>query len=104
MRASRSILVSSISAALLAWQPYARAQEGDQSGPRFEVYGFAMTDVGYNFGTIDPDWFDVVRPTKLPSAPGEFGRNGRLFFGVRQSRLGFKASLPTAIGELKTIF
>ena len=32
----------------------------------FEVYGFAMLDAGYQFKQNDPDWFDVVRPTKLP--------------------------------------
>lgn len=72
--------------------------------PRLEVYGHAMTDMGYNFGTSDPDWFDTLRPTKLPAFPGEFGANGRWFMGVRQSRFGVKAELPTAIGELKTTF
>ena len=32
----------------------------------FEVYGFILTDGGYNFNSIDPNWFDVMRPTKLP--------------------------------------
>lgn len=80
----------------------ASAQEEEKpSGTRLEVYGFAQTDTGYNFGTIDPDWYDVVRPTKLPSFDGEFGRNGRVFFSVRQSRLGFKSYVPTDLGELK---
>ena len=33
----------------------------------FQMYGFAMLDAGYNFGQINPDWFDVMRPTKLPA-------------------------------------
>ena len=33
----------------------------------FQVYGFAMTDMGYNANQIHPDWYDVVRPTKLPT-------------------------------------
>src|SRR5439155_7472510 len=33
-----------------------------------DIYGFAMLDSGYNFGRIDPDWFDVVRPVTLPSS------------------------------------
>src|SRR5205814_2771670 len=33
---------------------------------KFEVYGYVMTDAGYNFNQIQSDWFDVVRPTKLP--------------------------------------
>jgi hypothetical protein len=88
----------------MAFPARGRAEEPDHSGPGMEIYGFAMTDVGYNFGTSDPDWFDVVRPTKLPSSSGEFGRDGRLFFGVRQSRMGVKAWLPTPIGEIKTVF
>ena len=32
-----------------------------------DLYGFIMLDTGYDFKTNDPDWFDVVRPTKLPS-------------------------------------
>src|SRR5690242_6554594 len=48
---------------------------------RLEVYGYVMTDLGYNFQTIDPNWFDVMRPTKLPSFRGEFGRDGRTFAG-----------------------
>jgi hypothetical protein len=31
-----------------------------------DFYGFAMLDSGYDFGQIDPAWFDVIRPTKLP--------------------------------------
>lgn len=27
-----------------------------------------MTDFGYDLRSNDPDWFDVVRPTKLPSS------------------------------------
>ena len=70
----------------------------------FEVYGFAMLDAGYQFKQNDPDWFDVVRPTKLPSFPNEFAPNGNTYFGVRQSRLGVKSSTPTKYGELKTQF
>ena len=81
--------------------PAGAQDEEKSSGPSLEVYGFAMTDTGYNFGTIDPDWFDVVRPTKLPSFDGEFGGEGRFFFGVRQSRFGMKSLLPTRMGDLK---
>ena len=64
----------------------------DQKGEStFEVYGFAMLDAGYQFKQNDPDWFDVVRPTKLPSFPNEFAPNGNTYFGVRQSRLGVRA-------------
>ena len=45
----------------------ARAED-EPTTPTFEVFGFAMTDSGYDFGTNDQAWYDVVRPSKLPSA------------------------------------
>lgn len=70
-----------------------------------DIYGFAQLDMGYDFGQNDPDWFDVVRPTKLPSFQNEFsGRDGIFYASVRQTRFGVKSYLPTALGELKTIF
>ena len=70
----------------------------------FQIYGFAMLDAGYQFKQNHPDWFDVIRPTKLPSFPNEFAPNGKTYFGVRQSRLGVKSTTPTKYGELKTQF
>jgi len=70
----------------------------------FQMYGFAMLDAGYNFGQINPDWYDVVRPTKLPAFENEFGPSGNVFFSVRQTRWGVKTTVPTGIGDLKTIF
>src|SRR5690348_1000676 len=72
--------------------------------PEFDLYGFAMLDAGYDFGQIDPNWFDVERPTKLPAFPNEFGQNGNFFTGVRQTRFGVQALVPTKRGELKTVF
>ena len=69
-----------------------------------DFYGFAMLDSGYNFGQIDPNWYDVVRPTKLPAYPNEFGGSGNVFAGVRQTRFGVKSSTPTHLGDLNTIF
>lgn len=69
-----------------------------------EIYGHAMLDMGYQTKQNDPDWFDVVRPTKLPSFDDEFGDDGNFFSGVRQSRLGVKTSTPTSAGTIKTIF
>jgi hypothetical protein len=84
--------------------PTPAPQPAVQDPAHLDIYGFAMLDNGYNLGRINPDWFDVVRPTKLPSTPDEFGKNGSWFAGVRQSRLGFKGFLPTSKGEIKTIF
>jgi hypothetical protein len=81
------------------------AQNADTSKFKvFEIYGFAMTDAGYNFSQINPDWYDVMRPTKLPAYANEFGTDGNVYFSVRQSRLGFKSWIPTKIGTIKTIF
>jgi nucleoside-specific outer membrane channel protein Tsx len=70
----------------------------------FEIYGFAMLDIGHNFTQIHPDWFDTLRVTRLPSFEDEFGHDNSTFAGVRQSRLGFRTSTPTSLGDLKTIF
>ncbi len=86
---------------LAALSPAARAQE---TKPQLSIYGFAMLDMGYDMKQNDPSWFDVMRPTKLPSYANQFGADGRFYSGVRQSRLGVKGSFPTALGELKTQF
>ena len=75
-----------------------------QQSTEMTIYGHAMLDMGYQTKQNDPDWFDVVRPTKLPSFEGEFGDDGTFFSSVRQSRLGVKTSTPTSAGPLKTIF
>ena len=85
----------------------ARAQSqpsADESKSSMEIYGFAMLDMGHNFTQINPDWYDTLRVTRLPSFKDEFGKDNSSFAGVRQSRLGVKTSTPTSLGELKTIF
>ena len=87
-----------------AEQPAAKAQDDKKGGSTFEVYGFAMLDMGFQFKQNHPDWFDVIRTTKLPSFKDEFGPDGHTYFGVRQSRLGVRSSTPTKYGDLKTQF
>jgi len=70
----------------------------------FDFYGFVMLDAGYDTKQVDPAWYDVMRPTKLPAFEDEFGADGNTFFGVRQTRFGVKSSTPTDIGTLKTQF
>jgi len=72
--------------------------------PTFEIYGFAMLDMGHNFDQINPAWFDTLRLTKLPAFKDEFGHDNSTFSGVRQSRLGVRSTTPTAMGDLKTTF
>jgi hypothetical protein len=80
-------------------------EEKDPIGDKtFEVYGHVQLDSGYNLGQIDPNWFDVVRPTKLPAFKNQFGQDGSVFFSVRQTRFGVKSSTPTSLGDLKTLF
>jgi hypothetical protein len=81
---------------------YAQAPADDK--PTFDIYGFAMLDMGFDFKQNDPNWFDVVRPTRLPAFQDEFGKDGRWYSGVRQSRFGVKSSVPTELGALKTTF
>jgi hypothetical protein len=63
-----------------------------------------MLDIGGNFTQINPNWFDTLRLTRLPSFENEFGEDGSTFAGVRQSRLGVRSTTPTAVGDLKTTF
>ena len=80
--------------------------EAAKSEPKgtFNIYGHVMLDSGYNFGQIDPNWYDVMRPTKLDAYKDEFAPSGTVFFSVRQTRFGVKTSSPTKYGDLKTWF
>ncbi len=76
----------------------------DDGATKIDLYGFAMLDTGYQSGQNDPDWFDVVRPTKLPSFKDEFGEDGQWFSSVRQTRFGVKSNTDTSLGNLYTVF
>jgi hypothetical protein len=87
---------------LFLFFPAVSSAQGDKAS--FEIYGFIITDAGYNFNSIDADWFDVMRPTKLPKFKDQFGPSGNYFISVRQSRLGFRSTTQTNWGQLKTQF
>ena len=91
-------------ACVLAFATLAGFAQGTENKTRLDIYGFAMLDMGYQAESNDHDWFDVIRPTKLPAFEGEFGEDGRTYAGVRQSRFGIKGFIPTSKGEIKTIF
>ena len=78
--------------------------QDEEKQKSLEIYGFVMTDIGYNFGQTDAAWFDVMRTSKLPSYENQYGTNGNVYFSVRQTRFGVKSFNKTALGELKTIF
>src|SRR5262245_12797564 len=80
---------------------YSFSQENKSS---FEAYGTIAVDAGYNFNSIQPDWFDVMRPTKLPKYKNEFGPEGNIYYSVRQTKFGVRSSTKTKLGELKTQF
>jgi hypothetical protein len=80
----------------------AQKQETDKT---MEVFGFVMMDSGYDFGRINPDWYDTMRPTQLLDQEGnEYENQGNYFMGVRQTSLGIKNFVNTSMGQLKTNF
>jgi len=80
------------------------SQDEEKPQSTIDLYGFAMLDMGYQKNQNDPDWFDVLRPTKLPAFENQFGGDGHFFAGVRQTRFGVKGNTQTSMGEVKTIF
>jgi hypothetical protein len=75
-----------------------------EPGPRMQIYGFAALNLIYDFDQMNPDWYDMERPSKLPAFPNEFGENGNFWASVRQTRFGVRSWLPTSLGEVRTEF
>jgi hypothetical protein len=73
-------------------------------GPRLQFYGFAALNLIEDVDQMNPDWYDMMRPSKLPSYPDEFGQNGNFWASVRQTRFGVRSWLPTGLGEVRTEF
>jgi len=70
-----------------------------------EIFGFIMMDSGYDFGRINPDWYDTMRPTQLLDKEGnEYQPQGSYFMSVRQTAFGVKNYVETPMGQLKTLF
>jgi hypothetical protein len=96
--------LTALALALVSTQVSAQQPAADEPKPRLDIYGFAMLDFGFNFTSINPNWFDTMRVTRLPTFDEEFGKDGSTFAGVRQTRFGAKGFMPTALGELRTTF
>jgi len=72
--------------------------------PSLEVYGFGMVDAIADFNQNNPDWYDVVRPSRLPNVEKQFGEDGHFYMSPRQSRMGVKAVMPTSNGDVTAQF
>ena len=115
-RTGRSFVLATLLIALVTGNAFAQAvtpqngtganskKQPNDTSTTIEIYGFAMGDNIYDFGTNNPDWFDVVRPSKLPSFSGEFGRQHRTWLSARQTRFGVKAAVPTYGKDFKVVF
>jgi hypothetical protein len=103
IRQSRTGLVTAIATAvgLAGTSMSVSAAEGEKS---FEVYGFAQLDYIQDFGRVNPDWEDTLRPSRIPTDDEQFGDDGQANLSVKQSRFGVKAALPTSKGDINTKF
>ena len=85
-------------------QAQAQAPAPAASTPTIEIYGFGQADAIVDFRQNDPNWYDVLRPSKLPSFRHEFGNDGHFYLSPRQSRFGATGTLPTPNGDVKATF
>lgn len=74
------------------------------TGPSFEVYGFAMADYIQDFKRVNPAWEDTLRPSRIPTTAGQYGSDGQASLSPKQSRLGVQANLPVEGKDLYTKF
>lgn len=86
----------------------ARAQDdgstrGQDARPRVEISGAIVTSAIHDFHQVDPAWFDVLRPSKLPALDDEFGRDGRQWFSIRPTRVTVRPVVPTSLGEIRGV-
>ncbi|HTO82125.1 MAG TPA: DcaP family trimeric outer membrane transporter, partial [Methylomirabilota bacterium] len=76
-----------------AANPPSKAEPEEPAAPQpgFVIYGAAMLDYIQDFNRVDPNWAATLRPSKIPTTPGEFGGNGQSILSVRQSKFGVTA-------------
>ena len=96
---NRSFSLAALAA--LSLLPAAAAAEEAERKPSFEIYGFAQVDYIQDFQRVRPDWNATLRPTRIPTEEGLYGANGEAIFSARQSRLGFRGSVPAGAHDLK---
>ncbi|HXT14790.1 MAG TPA: DcaP family trimeric outer membrane transporter [Gemmatimonadaceae bacterium] len=98
--ARTAIVAGAVVAQLALAAHYAGSQTPPDSTPKVTLYGFGQADYIADFKRNDPNWFDVNRPSRLPSGPDDLGRNGHSYLSARQSRFGAKATIPTRRGDV----
>jgi hypothetical protein len=97
--------VSLAAVLVLLTAPPARAQQpATDQKPTLEIYGFGQADAIVDLEQNDPAWFDVNRPSRLPSVHHEFGEDGHFYLSARQSRFGARGTLPTSNGDVTATF
>ena len=80
------------------------AQNADKD-KTMEIFGYIMMDSGYDFGRMNPDWYDTMRPTQILDANGnEYQNQGVYYMSVRQTDIGIKNYFDSPLGQVKTHF
>lgn len=70
-----------------------------------EFTGMFWFNTSYNFQSSDPNWPEMLRPSKLLNDQGlPFSEDGEFAIGIRPSRFGFNSRHQTDKGEIKTRF
>jgi hypothetical protein len=82
----------------------ATIQDQRDSQPTIEIYGFVEGDAIVDFEQNNPDWYDTLRPSRLPAFADEFGEDGHFYLSPRQSRFGVTSTFPTLAGDVRTNF
>jgi hypothetical protein len=85
-------------------QTRASAPDSQTKRPRIEFFGQLVTDGIYDFNVVDPEFYDVLRPTQLPAFEGEFGPDNHSYFSVRPTRFGVRTAIATKAGDVEGIF
>ena len=57
----------------------ARAQIAAAGKSGVDLYGFIETGMIADFNTMNPQWYDMMRPTKLPAFQDQWGLNGNFW-------------------------
>ncbi|HEY6143263.1 MAG TPA: DcaP family trimeric outer membrane transporter [Flavobacterium sp.] len=79
--------------------------QNTESDKIMDIFGFVMMDSGYDFGRMNPDWYDTMRPTQILDKQGnEYQPQGVFYMSVRQTTFGVKNYIETPMGQVKTHF